>query len=74
MSPPRRPAATPAQFIGLKHFRVLQLLLLLCPGHHGNLNISASDCMIYENIVVQLRQGSGKDWQGMAVKAKGVKA
>ena len=24
--------------------------------------------------IVKLRQGSGKDWQGMAVKAKGVKA
>ena len=25
-------------------------------------------------LFVKLRQGSGKDWQGMAVKAKGVKA
>ena len=25
-------------------------------------------------LIVKLRQGSGKDWQGMAVKAKGVKA
>ena len=24
--------------------------------------------------IVKLRRGSGKDWQGMAVKAKGVKA
>ena len=24
--------------------------------------------------IVKLRQGSGKDWQGMAVKAKGLKA
>ena len=29
---------------------------------------------INQNIVVKLRQGSGKDWQGMAVKAKGLKA
>ena len=26
------------------------------------------------DIIVKLRQGSGKDWQGMAVKAKGLKA
>ena len=25
-------------------------------------------------IIVKLRQGSGKDWQGMAVKVKGLKA
>ena len=25
-------------------------------------------------IFVKLRQGSGKDWQGMAIKAKGLKA
>ena len=25
-------------------------------------------------LIVKLRQGSGKDWQGMAVKAKGLKA
>ena len=25
-------------------------------------------------IIVKLRRGSGKDWQGMALKAKGLKA
>ena len=29
---------------------------------------------LFMNSVVKLRQGSGKDWQGMAVKAKGLKA
>ena len=28
----------------------------------------------YHVAVVKLRQGSGKDWQGMALKAKGLKA
>ena len=28
----------------------------------------------HDTDIVKLRQGSGKDWQGMAVKAKGVKA
>ena len=27
-----------------------------------------------KTLFVKLRQGSGKDWQGMAVKAKGLKA
>ena len=31
--------------------------------------------MIFSEIcIVKLRQGSGKDWQGMAVKVKGLKA
>jgi len=28
----------------------------------------------YIYCIVKLRQGSGKDWQGMALKAKGLKA
>ena len=31
-------------------------------------------CFVFCRIVVKLRQGSGKDWQGMAVKVKGLKA
>ena len=29
---------------------------------------------VQPSLIVKLRQGSGKDWQGMAVKAKGLKA
>ena len=28
----------------------------------------------WNEIIVKLRQGLGKDWQGMALKAKGLKA
>ena len=31
-------------------------------------------CEVKEVVVVKLRQGSGKDRQGMALKAKGLKA
>ena len=34
--------------------------------------LHARSCSII--LIVKLRRGSGKDWQGMAVKAKGLKA
>ena len=36
--------------------------------------IAHEDLFRYYVNVVKLRQGSGKDWQGMAVKEKGLKA
>ena len=38
------------------------------------INILKKSDNTQKNIIVKLRQGSGKDRQGMAVKAKGLKA
>ena len=39
-----------------------------------NLEIELVSKIYFLCEIVKLRQGSGKDWQGMAVKAKGLKA
>ena len=44
-----------------------EFALILQGGHQENSGL-------FVHIVVKLRQGSGKDRQGMAVKAKGLKA
>ena len=41
--------------------------------HHG-LIIKSLQYNEYDVFIVKLRQRLGKDWQGMAVKAKGLKA
>ena len=37
-------------------------------------SVSLLHAVLDKVIFVKLRRGSGKDWQGMAVKAKGLKA
>ena len=48
----------------------IEVARLKCPQYFGEVDIT----IITYIIIVKLRQGSGKDWQGMAVKAKGLKA
>ena len=43
-------------------------------GSSSAVFIEFNDSRINSEIIVKLRQGSGKDWQGMAVKAQGLKA
>ena len=47
-------------------------IFMLYLNKYGDYSSSSSLSSI--NLIVKLRQGSGKDWQGMAVKAKGLKA
>ena len=51
-----------------KNYWALLLLVLCVSVVFGNVLVT-----LY-SFIVKLRQGSGKDWQGMAVKAKGLKA
>ena len=54
---------------GLDAGEVLQVVPVPVPGQGTPELLHAES-----NIIVKLRQGSGKDRQGMAVKAKGLKA
>ena len=51
-----------------------QLLNFNMREYARNLSAIPTQSKVVAKLVVKLRQGSGKDRQGMAVKAKGLKA
>ena len=64
----REQPATPRTLL-VGHWLALRLHFVV---EHVNVGLQTPDNAL--TIIVKLRQGSGKDRQGMAVKAKGLKA
>ena len=70
----RRPGHLNALFLWTIIWTMGNMGMEFRPRQSFDQTLSSDEDRVSSRVIVKLRRGSGKDWQGMAPKAKGLKA